>query len=52
LYPIKRRWVGEDKFCWGTSKRGLFDVRSFFSILGCKEALFSIRIVFGKQRLL
>jgi hypothetical protein len=33
LYSIRVRWEGEDKFWWVSSKRELFDVRSFYSVL-------------------
>jgi hypothetical protein len=33
LYSFILRWRGEDKLCWGPSKRGLFDVRFFYTVL-------------------
>jgi hypothetical protein len=33
LYSFKLRWGGEDKLCWVPSKRGLFDVRSYYNVL-------------------
>jgi hypothetical protein len=31
LYSVSRRREGEDKFWWTLSKKGLFNVRSFYS---------------------
>jgi hypothetical protein len=33
LYSINGRWEGKDKFWWTPSKKGLFNVRSFYSVL-------------------
>jgi hypothetical protein len=33
LYLVRVRQEGEDKLCWVSSKRGLFAIRSFYSVL-------------------
>jgi hypothetical protein len=33
LYSLRVRQEGEDKICWVLSKRQLFDIRSFYSVL-------------------
>jgi hypothetical protein len=33
LFSFILRWGGGDKLCWPPSKRGLFDVRSFYNVL-------------------
>jgi hypothetical protein len=33
LYSLILRWSGKDKLCWVLSKRGLFDVRSYYNVL-------------------
>jgi hypothetical protein len=35
LYSVRVRWEDEGKLWWVPFKRGLFDVRSFYSVLGC-----------------
>jgi hypothetical protein len=35
LYLARMRWEGEDKLWWVPSKRGLFGVKSFYSVMGC-----------------
>jgi hypothetical protein len=37
LYSIRFDRDGEDKFCWSPSRKGKFDVRSFYKILAYKE---------------
>jgi hypothetical protein len=33
LDSLKLRLVGKDNLCWVRSKRGLFDVRSYYNVL-------------------
>jgi hypothetical protein len=33
LYSIRLKQDGVDKLCWNPSKKGLFDVRSFYNVL-------------------
>jgi hypothetical protein len=33
------RWVGEDKLWWDPSKKGLFGVKSFYSVMGCHDCV-------------
>ena len=37
LYLVKVRHEGKDKPWWVASKRWLFDVRSFYSVLVCND---------------
>jgi len=39
LYSVRVEWEGEDKLWWAPSNRGLFDVRSFYSILVCNAGI-------------
>jgi hypothetical protein len=50
LYLAGMRWEGEDKLWWVFSKRGLFVVKSFYSVMGYYDSfrLFvSLEKVFG-----
>jgi hypothetical protein len=31
------RWKGENKLWWVPSKKGLFDVKSFYCVMGCHD---------------
>jgi hypothetical protein len=35
LYLVRMKREGEDKLWWVSSKRGLFGVKSFYSVMGC-----------------
>jgi hypothetical protein len=37
LYLIKVRREGEDKLWWVVPKRGLFDIKSFSSVMSCNH---------------
>ena len=37
LYLVRVRWESKDKLWWVPSRRGLFDVKSFYSIMGCNN---------------
>jgi hypothetical protein len=43
---------GEDRFCWAYSKRGMFEVRSFYNALRDMIVLLSLGRIFGRIRLL
>jgi hypothetical protein len=32
LYSLRLKWDGEYKLCWVTSKRELFDVKSYYNV--------------------
>jgi hypothetical protein len=40
LYSVRMRREGEDKLWWALSKRGLFGVKSFYSIMGCNDGFY------------
>jgi hypothetical protein len=37
LYLVRVRQEGKDKLWWVPSKRGFFDVRSFYGVLVCND---------------
>jgi hypothetical protein len=37
LYLVRMRWEGEDRLWWISSKRRLFDVKSFYSVISCHD---------------
>jgi hypothetical protein len=37
LYSMRVRQEGKDKLCCASSERGLFDVKSFYSVMGCND---------------
>jgi hypothetical protein len=46
LYLVRMRWEGEDGLWWIPSKRGLFGVKSFYSVMSCNDGIrFSCRSV-------
>jgi hypothetical protein len=49
FYLVKIGREGEDKLCWIPSKRRLFDVKSFYNVLGCHDG-FRFGRVFGGLR--
>jgi hypothetical protein len=40
LYLVRMRQEGEDRLWWAPSKRVLFDVKSFYSVLGCLDGVY------------
>jgi hypothetical protein len=45
--PSMMKFLGEDKLCWAPSKRGLFNVRSFYMFLFPMVVLLSLGRMFG-----
>jgi len=50
LYLVRVRSEGDDKMWWIPSKKGLFDVKSFYSVLGCLDGIHALKKVFGELR--
>jgi hypothetical protein len=51
LYSFRMRQGDEDKLCWVPSKRGLFDVKSYYNVLVPMIALLFLGGVSGEIRL-
>jgi hypothetical protein len=53
LYLARVRQEGEGELWWVPSKNGLFDVKSFYSVMGCHDGVhFSWKIVWHNNVLL
>jgi len=53
LYLARVRQEGEGELWWVPSKNGLFDVKSFYSVMGCHDGVhFSWKIVWRNYVLL
>jgi hypothetical protein len=50
LNLVRVRWEGEDKLWWGPSKKGLFGVKSFYSVMCCHDCVFFLGKMFGRLR--